>query len=348
MNRKVLIAAGGSGGHLLPAQQLAELLQKNHAAQIVFAGYKLDKTPFFRRDSFRFHEVCSAPIGRNPFHFLRMMGRGFWSALEMIRKEKPDLVVGFGSYHTVPVLLAAALTGKKIVLYEANRIMGKVNRLFSPFAKAIAIQLPLQHKKAVAVPLFPWIQNLDLPEKDEARKAYGLESDRFTVLVFGGSQGASFLNETMPSALSKDTQVIHLAGSEEAAATVRERYRAAGIRAAVKGYESNMALAYSVSDLAVCRSGAGTTAELIRHQLPAFLIPYPFAAEDHQTVNARYLESLGGARWMAQSEATAEKIRKEIGSLDLATMRLALAKQKEQHSAPTDFDQLVAQCGGWK
>jgi UDP-N-acetylglucosamine--N-acetylmuramyl-(pentapeptide) pyrophosphoryl-undecaprenol N-acetylglucosamine transferase len=247
-------------------------------------------------------------------------------------------------------LAAAAVLRKNIVLYESNRVVGKVNRLIAPFAKAVAIQLPLIHqelKQSVPVPLFPWIQKQGKIEKGAARRAYGLDPDRFTILVFGGSQGAAFLNQLVPAMGKGEWQAIHMAGNEEAATEVRALYCEAGIVAAVKGFESNMGAAYQAADLAICRSGAGTTAELIRYQVPSILIPYPTAADDHQRHNAEFLTAKGGAVWMAQSEATAARIEERMGKLNLAAMRLALATQKEQHSAPMEIDALVAKWGGW-
>ncbi len=348
MKPKVLIAAGGSGGHLLPAQELAELLQKRQNCDVLFAGYKLKKSPFFQRERFAYREIRSAPLG---IKFLFTVWRGLWKALKLMRRENPSVVIGFGSYHTVPVLLAALLFRKTIVLYEPNRIPGKVTRLFAPFAKSIAIQLPLAthpFKRATPVPLFPWISKKTLT-KQAARKELGLDPERLTFLIFGGSQGAAYLNETMPAVLSErnDIQVIHLAGSDQAAAQVQARYKMLNISATVKGYETNMTPAYLAADCAVCRSGAGTTAELLRYQLPAVLVPYPFAADDHQRHNAQFLESIGGATWLPQSEANPQTLKKLIARLDLGAMRLALATAKAQHSEPIEIDALVAQCGGW-
>lgn len=341
---KVLIAAGGTGGHLIPAQQLAELLLQKYPCEVLFAGFKLETSPYFNRSRFPFREVASAPLNRNPLP----LGRGFLDALRLIRRENPAVVAGFGSYHTAPILLAAAVLRKKIVLYEANRVMGKVTRLFAPFAEAVAIQLPLvghKRKNTVFVPLFPWI--VQEANRDAARLEFGLESNRQTILVFGGSQGAQFLNETIPEVLKgrSDVQVIHLSGNEASAEEVRKRYKEAQVHAAVKGFESNMALAYAASDFAICRSGAGTTAELIRHKLPALLIPYPFAAEDHQRHNAEFLESLAVASCLLQKNATVKAIEERLCTLDWNGMRLAFGAKKEQDDVP--IEALVAKVGGF-
>jgi UDP-N-acetylglucosamine--N-acetylmuramyl-(pentapeptide) pyrophosphoryl-undecaprenol N-acetylglucosamine transferase len=304
---------------------------------VIIAGHKLEESPYFQKERFRFCEVVSAPFGKQFFGALVL---GLWKSLRLLLREKPDAVVGFGSYHTVPLLLASVLLRKKIILYEANRSMGKVNKLFAPFAKKIAVQF-LRSEKYVSVPFFPWIQK-EKPEKRAALQAYGLDPDRKTVLVFGGSQGAKFLNETMPK-VRMDAQVIHLAGSEAAAKGAAEGYAKAGVRAAVKAFEGNMALAYAAADVAVCRCGAGTMAELIRYGVPSLLIPYPYAY-GHQELNAEYLRDLGGAKMLLQQNATPEEIAKQLEVIDLDAMRVALRSAEEQNKSLTGLDELVKRC----
>jgi len=340
MKRKVLIAAGGTGGHLLPAQQLAALLQEQ-GIEVVFAGYKLDRSPYFQREKFRFEEVASAPLREKGW--VRACLRGVWQAVRVLFRERPCAVVGFGSYHAAPILLAAALLGKKLILYEPNLVMGKVNRLLAPFAKKIAVQFPgKRSKKFVPIPLFPWTCPKPVDPKT-ARRELGLEPEKQTILVFGGSQGASFFNEKIPAVASAlgTVQIIHLAGSEEAAKLVRSLYAEQGISAVVKAFESNMPLAYSAADFAICRSGAGTMAELIRWSVPALLIPYPYAADDHQRHNAEFLSQLGGAMTLLQSHAAEKAIVKKIQAADWTSMKLALRLLEEQNRNRMEFAALV-------
>jgi UDP-N-acetylglucosamine--N-acetylmuramyl-(pentapeptide) pyrophosphoryl-undecaprenol N-acetylglucosamine transferase len=316
---KIIIAAGGTGGHLLPAQQLAEELQKE--AEILFAGHRLDATPFFRRDLFSFRVIPAAPFKlsmRGLYSFFKTMIRGVRESVRLIIDFQPDVVVGFGSFHSFPLLLAAMLMRRKIVLFEANCLLGKVNRLFAFDAKIVATQFSLKKSRRNLrfVPLLPWTKQSVLIEKAKARKALGLDRDRLTFLVFGGSQGADFLNRSIPLCLSTDFQVIHLAGNDAAALDVEKRYSQAGVICRVKGFESNMELLYSAADFAICRSGAGTAAELIRYSLPALLIPFPFASDDHQRVNAQFLvKNIRGATMLLENEAGAQSIRQAIGQL---------------------------------
>ncbi len=329
---KVLLAAGGTGGHLLPAQALAERL-KRQGHEVFFAGYKLTESPYFRREGFPFVDIPSGSL-KQKFAFFSGFTRGLFAAFRYLRKMRPDIVVGFGSYHTAPVLAAAILLRYKLVLYEANRVMGKVNRLCAPFAERIAIQFPLvgaPSKKAQSVALFPWNSSGAPIEKGAARKILGLDPTLRTILVFGGSQGAAFLNESLPrvASLMPDAQFIHLAGSESAALAVGRSYGAA--RTKIKAFETNMPLAYAAADMAVCRSGAGTLAELIRFRVPAVLIPYPHAAEDHQRHNAEYLVEHKAAVCLLQNSASVSALHRALEELPCEQIRLALSALAEQN-----------------
>ena len=313
--KKILIAAGGTGGHLFPAQQLVEMLRED--SEILFAGHKIGSSPFFQKEKIPFIEIAANPLKKG---FFLAAAKGFWQGCKLIRQFSPDVVVGFGSYHVFPVLLAAAALRKKLVLFEANSSLGKVNRFFRPVATHIACQFPCFTKKAVLVPWLPWKKESRRLERAEAKKLYGLDPEKKTILVFGGSQGAMFLNQHAPSAIAKlknTYQAIHLTGSNDAEA-VRSAYANLGIDACVKPFETEMAHAYAAADLALCRSGASTIAELIRFELPAVLIPYPFASDDHQRKNGEYLMNvLDGARVLIQKDATLEKLVCELDALEM-------------------------------
>ena len=332
MKRKIIIAAGGTGGHLFPAQQLSESLKREGNCEILFAGHKLSQSPFFEKENIPFQEISSASLKKIvPFLFAAF--KGFCQSVRLIRRFQPDVVIGFGSFHSFPVLLAAALMRKKIVLFEANCMLGKVNRLFFRVAEKLALQFPLSknHPSQTFVPLLPWTsKSSQTPSPQEARKAFQLDPELFTILVFGGSQGAVAVNQifcktaSLLKAKGLSFQVIHLTGKEGGAS-----YDGASIPACVKTFEKEMHLAYAAADIAVCRSGAGTLAELIRYRKPAILIPFPFAADDHQTVNGKYLaEKIGGGRLLLQQNANPEKLASEILILkeEMETRKEALRK----------------------
>ncbi len=298
---KVLIAAGGTGGHLFPAEQLASQLIKQ-GDQVLIAGHGLKKSSLFQK-GVPFQDIAAASP-KNPLKFIFATFKGLFQAVRMLFRFSPDIVVGFGSYHTFNVLLASVLLRKKIVLFEANTTLGKVNRLFAPFAKKVATQFPFA-KSTLLVSLLPWGFKEERVSKEEAYRYFGLDASLFTVLVFGGSQGALFLNEIMPKVAQAfpEIQWIHITGKE----------KTTSYNACIKAFETRMDLAYTAADMVIARSGASTLAELIRHKKPSLLIPFPFASEDHQMENARFLvEKIQGARLLSQSHATPEKIKEEI------------------------------------
>lgn len=347
---KVLIAAGGSGGHLFPAQQLAELLKPD--CEIAFAGHKLRETPFFTRREILFWDIaCAQPQKKNWLRFIASSWRGFWQSISLLRKFRPDIVVGFGSYHAFPVLLAATVLRKKMVLYEANCILGKVNRMFLFAAKQIALQFPLDKRleKGIFVPYLPWSampRKRKLIPKQLACAYFGLDPNLLTFLIFGGSQGAAFLNETMPKVLTTlqrtDIQVIHLTGKN------RPGVDYGPIPSRIKEFEKDMEFAYSAADLAICRSGAITIAELIQNELPALLIPFPHSAENHQWKNGQFLErSVKGARLLSQKDASPEKIADEIEKLlqELEEKKTCLNTWNQKTTEKIDFGVLLRAVG---
>jgi UDP-N-acetylglucosamine--N-acetylmuramyl-(pentapeptide) pyrophosphoryl-undecaprenol N-acetylglucosamine transferase len=321
---KVLIATGGSGGHLFPSRQLAELLK---GCEVIFAGHKLENTPFFDR-KVPYHEIASASSKKK----WPILLKGLWQSIKLLFRFKPDVVVGFGSFHSFPVLMAAAILRKKIILFEANGSLGKVNRFFVPFAEKLALQFPIPHKKAVYVPLLPWTV------KPSSGKKYEKDPKRMTILVFGGSQGAAFINKTFCEAaklLTFPFQVIHLTGKEDPEVNY-------SVPAVVKSFEEDMAAAYAVADMAVCRCGAGTTAELIRYKIPAVLIPYPYA-HDHQRKNGEFLKN--GARMLLQKDANPVRLASEIEKLKEQIEAHKKALSEIAFPKTTDFGALVRAVG---
>lgn len=341
----VLIAAGGSGGHLLPAQQLAESLEGSGA--ILFAGHRLDQSPFFQRERFSFCEISARSLSFSPWGFIRFAlstMRGVWQSVRAIQAFQPDVVVGFGSFHSFPILLAALLMRKKIVLFEANCLLGKVNRLFASVAHLIGAQFALKEApfNQRLIPLLPWKEVIQI-EKKQAREELGL-MDCTTILIFGGSQGAAFLNAALPAVIPPCCQVIHLAGREEEALRVAASYRDRGIRAIVKAFEPNMPLVYAAVDVAICRSGASTLAELIRYEVPALFIPFPFAAGDHQRINAEFLaKQLGGAKMILEESAHPAMLETEIAQLlqERGRLRVQLSLYRNECEGRLHFAEII-------
>lgn len=330
---KVLIAVGGSGGHLFPAQELRENLKGK--ADVLFAGHNLKKSAFLDR-KYSFKEIQSAPFRKkNPFQFLWVLTKSFFQSLFLILNYSPDVVVGFGSYHSFPILLAARVLRKKIVLFEANTVPGKVNRFFGGLGALLAHQFPIESKikRQTLVSSLPWGKK-EIPTKEDAYRYFDLDPTLPVVLVFGGSQGAHTLNQIMPESLASiPCQVLHFTGGEEI------EYQNKSV---VKKFEKRMDLAYIASDVVVCRSGASTIAELLLYQKPALLIPFPFATDQHQLKNGQFLsEKVGGALLLEEKEMSSNEIRKKIQFLLENKEKLAQALSLWNANAKIDIQDLI-------
>jgi UDP-N-acetylglucosamine--N-acetylmuramyl-(pentapeptide) pyrophosphoryl-undecaprenol N-acetylglucosamine transferase len=224
---------------------------------------------------------------------------GTLQTLGLLSTYKPDLVVGFGSFHTFPVLLAARLRHIPIILHEGNATPGRVNRLFSRRALLTGVQFPNTKLlgKTVHMPL-PLRPHEPL-EPAAARTALGLDPDCHTIVVMGGSQGALRLNQVAHEALSTrtDIQVIHLTGHGKPLPPYP-------FPSYVVEFEHRMDLVWSAADLVIMRAGASSIAEHLAYRVPAILVPYPHAADDHQNANADRAIAWGGAHKIREAQLT--------------------------------------------
>ena len=313
-SRKIMIAAGGTGGHMFPAQALAfELKQKKD--DVLFVGGRLDTNRYLDRQLYPFIAIPSATFSLKtlivrPRQIISVI-RGLWQCFAIIRKYKPEAVVGFGSFHSAPVLLAAVVLRVPILLFESNAWPGRVNRFFSRFAAATGVQFykTSEYLKGKAELVSMPLKSKDLNaivEREKALSYFSLKDFAKTVLVFGGSQGAHTINSTFldVAKVAKDYdvhfQVIHIVGSDDVD-TYKLGYEALGIDACVKSFEENMVYAWSVADIVICRSGAATVAEMLHFAVPAIYVPFPKAAEHHQLINALEMEKIGGALCIEES-----------------------------------------------
>ncbi|MDN3506766.1 MAG: UDP-N-acetylglucosamine--N-acetylmuramyl-(pentapeptide) pyrophosphoryl-undecaprenol N-acetylglucosamine transferase [Simkaniaceae bacterium] len=331
---RIILAVGGTGGHLFPAQALAKDL---HEHEILFAGGRLGGNPFFEKEAFPFKEIKGAsPFRANPVKAVWQLLMGTFASLRLLKSFSPDFVVGFGSFYSFPVLLAAVLKRIPYILVESNAHPGKVNRLFSKRA----IFCALQHEEAARLlkgktrlATIPSQTKKSPMTKEEAKKYYGLDQELFTLLIFGGSQGAKVLNRAA-QLLSDGVQVLHFCGKGGKAEELSRAYTSKGINAVVKPFEERMDIAFQASDLALCRSGAGTLCELIEFTTPSILVPWPGSTENHQYKNAKVLENRGGAIVLHQDEIDALPSTFEMAKGKLIQMRESLQKEKNHQSQP--------------
>lgn len=327
--KRVVITAGGTGGHLYPAQALAQQLKKQTSSEILFIAGGLKTNRYFDRNSFSFQEIACSPLfSRNPlkgFKGIVNLFRGFKQSLAILKQFHPDVVVGFGSYYTVPILLAARYLKIPIVLHEANSIPGRANKWLAPLADYVGISFPstasLFKAKTVMVGL-PLREGYQLcaVEKEEALAYYGLSSHNKTLLICGGSQGARTINQLVEKCLplmqSLSLQIIHLTGDADSTERLSNLYASHHIQAVVKVFESRMQMAWRAADGFVGRAGASTIAESIEFEIPGILIPYPFATDQHQEKNADFLVDNVNSAWkLLEPALTAEKLAQKIEDL---------------------------------
>ena len=291
---KIIVTAGGTAGHLLPAQKLADQFIKDKN-RVIFVGKGLKNNYNFKKDKYIYKNISSGAFNKKKFFFsIFSIFKGFLQSIFILYKIKPDVVVGFGSFHTFPILMASVLLKKPIVLFEANIFLGKVNRFFAKHAHAIALQFKndkiKKYKNIEMVNIWPWEEKKIYEDKEVYKKKIGLKK-MFTIFIFGGSLGADFFNKKIIDivALLKKKkmffQIIHLTGKGK---IVKKKYEDLNIFHLTKDYEENIEKFFLASDLCICRAGAGTICELIHYEIPSILIPYPYASENHQKMNADF------------------------------------------------------------
>lgn len=313
--KKVMISVGGTGGHVIPAKVLADKLI-NEGFDCLFVGSGLSTNSYFDQSKYAFKEIVAPPLSlRSPMKSLGVV-EGIRQSKKIMELYKPDAVIGFGSYHTVPTLIAAVLRQDPIVLYEANSMPGRVIRLFSSFAKVTTIHMPEAaahlrgHVMQVDYPLRPEYEQQN-ESKEEAFKYFGLDPKRLTLLILGGSQGALGINKLIKESIAllqkkiPFFQVIHMTGSLAAKDEFEVLYKRMGIPAAVKDFEKRIDLAWNIATVSITRAGAGSIAEQLSREVPGILIPFPGSKDKHQEKNADFMMwTVGGGIKLLEFKAT--------------------------------------------
>lgn len=317
-----MIAAGGTGGHIYPGIAVAqEIMRRDANSQVRFVGTARGlETRLVPQAGFELSLIDSAGL-KNVGRIAQMRGlvllpKSFLSALSLIRKFRPDVVVGAGGYVSGPVVLMAALTGRRTLVMESNALPGWTNRKLARFVDRAAVSfeqaLPFFRGKGVVTGNPVRREFFEIPPKQR-------EPGKFSLLIFGGSQGARAINEGMIAALPaldglKSTlRIKHQTGPADFE-KVKSAYTAAGWneQADVRSYIDNIMADFAAADLVICRAGATTTAELIAAGKASIMIPFPFAADDHQRKNAEALEAAGASRMILQKDLSGERLATEI------------------------------------
>jgi len=334
--KHILLSAGGTGGHLFPAQALAQ--------ELIERGWTVDLATDLRAEKYvsdfparKVHIVPSATFsGKDPralMGTLWTLARGYLSSRKLLGQVKPDGVVGFGGYPTVPPLLAAAHKGLPTILHEQNAVMGRANRFLCGRVSAVATGFQ-QVKKAQANTVMTG-NPLRQMVHEAAAIAYPLRTKYhpFNLTVFGGSQGARFFSQCIPEALAllggdhQDRVRLTMQARGEDADAVRRKVEELKIRATVEEFFSDMPQRIAQSHLVVCRSGASSVSELALIGRPSILVPLPGALDDDQAANASLLHEAGGGRLVRQSELSPQMLAQLV--VDAMDSPEALALQAE-------------------
>lgn len=318
---RLIVVGGGTGGHLFPGIAVATAMRERiPGTEVLFIGTErlLDQQVVeglgFKRATLACGGVKNLGF-MTRLHTLARMPIAVWKAMQMLRNFKPDLVFGVGGYVTGPVLLAARLMGVPIAIHEQNSVPGMANRLAGKLATRVFISLP-------CMPPFPAskTEQTGNPVREAilaAAQTKPAHEPPPTLLILGGSQGAHRVNllmlETVEILQKKQCpfRLIHQTGRDDED-LVKQGYAKLGVDAEVSAFISDMAAVYQRADLAVSRAGATTLAELAVMGLPALLIPYPYAADDHQTTNGKYYENGHGCKVLQQAVLTGEILARYI------------------------------------
>lgn len=340
---KVAIAGGGTAGHVNPAIALARQLQGDCPAQAVcFIGTATGaEATLVPRAGFRLSTIDVAGFDRSKPMSLpatgARAGRAIMQARAALADSAADVVVGMGGYVSLPVCIAARSLRRPVVLHEQNIVLGLANRVVRPWARAVAVSWAETLRQAgrrgvlTGNPVAAELAGFDADAvRARALARWNLDPARKTLLVFGGSQGARRVNEAAAGLArlwrgAVDRQVVHVAGSAAYGAVTEqvEQHLNGKLIYRVIDYLDGMLDAYAVADLALCRGGASTVAELTAVGLPAIIVPYPYHRDRQQERHARVLEGAGAAALLRDAETTTDRVAQEVERL--WTDRTALA-----------------------
>jgi UDP-N-acetylglucosamine--N-acetylmuramyl-(pentapeptide) pyrophosphoryl-undecaprenol N-acetylglucosamine transferase len=358
MNNKtplILLAAGGTGGHLFPAEALGvELMKRGFRVRLATDARALRYSGLFSRDTI--DVVPSETVrSRNPLSLARtglMLAAGMAVAVHLLRKLKPAAVVGFGGYPTLPPLIAARLLGIPGIIHDANAVLGRANRFLSSRVSAIATSLPgvldrdpglASKTTTVGTPMRPAIL-----AASAVQYATPESSGPFRLLVTGGSQGARVMADVVPPAIEKlepslwGRLVLTQQVREEDMTRVRAVYDRLKINAELAPFFTDLPARLAANHLVISRSGAGTVAELAAIGRPSILVPLPGAIDQDQFANAGVLSDAGGALRIVQSEFTPDRLAAEISALAAEPAKLAAMADAARKAGRLDAAERLA------
>ena len=350
---RIAIACGGTGGHLFPGLAVAErLLQRNCSVLLLISPKEVDQQGVRQAAGMEVATLPAVGLTRGRLlAFLRGFAQSYRTARKTFQRQPPMAALAMGGFTSAPPVLAARRLGARTFLHESNTIPGRANRWLARVVTGAFCGFPstvgrLRHRNVTVTgtPVRPQFRPRDVAA---CREALGLDPARPVVLVMGGSQGAGGINELVRAslpALSKqvpDWQWIHLAGPSDAE-HLRQAYGASQLKALVHPFFPEMELALGAATVAISRAGASSLAELAAMRVPAVLVPYPFATDNHQFHNARAFETTGAARLLEQATATPEALCGVLSDLvQNATARAQMQSALAQWHAPRAADEIA-------
>ncbi len=355
---RVVLAGGGTGGHVIPALAIAQTLKRDYLAEVLFIG------------TTRGIENRLVPAAGFPLRLIRVGGlknvslatrlktaldlpRAVWDSWRMLTEFRPHVVIGVGGYASGPAMFAAALSRLPTLAFEPNVVPGFANRLVAPMVSAAAVHFQetaryFRRCRVTGVPVRQAFFEVSTRKKDEGQT---------TLLIFGGSQGAHSINQAIIESLPlwreklMDLRIVHQTGERDYN-DAQAAYQQAGIPAEVYRFIDDMPATFARADLLICRSGASTVAEVAAAGKPAIFIPFARAADDHQRVNAQALERAGAAVMLEESNLTGERLVELLGSLLQDRKRLnqmgTAARGLAHPQAARDIAAMAARLAGYE
>jgi UDP-N-acetylglucosamine--N-acetylmuramyl-(pentapeptide) pyrophosphoryl-undecaprenol N-acetylglucosamine transferase len=346
--KTALVMAGGTGGHIFPGLAVAEALRE--------AGWRVHwlgapdsmESQLVPPRGFAFEPVAFGGVRGKGIQTLALLPlrllRAFWQSLQVVRRVKPDVVLGLGGYITFPGGMMASLWSKPLVLHEQNSVAGLANKVLAQLADRVFTAFPGVFKTG------QWVGNplrRAFIEQATPAERFAGRSGPLRVLVVGGSLGAKALNDIVPQALAlmpeaTRPQVIHQSGAKQIDA-LRANYANAGVQAELTPFIDDTAIAFAQADLVICRAGASTVTELAAVGVAGMFVPFPFAVDDHQTTNAQFLVASGGGWLVPQAELTAQSLAERLTALSRDTL-LDVAKKAHAQKKTNATREVVMAC----
>jgi UDP-N-acetylglucosamine--N-acetylmuramyl-(pentapeptide) pyrophosphoryl-undecaprenol N-acetylglucosamine transferase len=348
-----VIACGGTGGHLFPGIAVAEVLRQHGHEVVLFVSEKeIDNLALSTRSQFRCEKLplIGLPSLYSPaiFGFIRRFSESLARCRAIYEKFKPQAVLGMGGFTSTAPIVAGRLRGASTFIHESNAVPGKANRMSARLVRAVLLGFkecapffPKARTEVTGTPIRTELRRLD---RKVARQKLGLRDDLPTLLVMGGSQGASGINQalikSLPSLREMSLQVIHLSGARDER-LVADNYRRENVPVFIAAFHQHMEEAYSAADLAVARAGAASLAEFAAFALPGILIPFPYATDDHQTRNAEIFARAGAGILLKESEIQGHVLAHKIKQLLGDTLWLRRMSEVCSRLAPKDAAERV-------